>query len=646
MALNKITSAYNFVPLQAKVVTPDWQDRTSQDVPLQDGLCAEIDLTLTNHTPLLVGGARPPRAENQRAEVSPSLHPDGRPVLPGSSLRGMIRNVLEIATASQMYRMDDRRLSVRDLNNPNLYGQHFTKSECTAKTMKVTPMSRAAWMRFREGHWQLCHVPHVRVEQSDLAAQLNIDLQKWFAPKKDRTPHGKYAEVLRVFRNEVPPGGEPLRLYFSIVQAKNMQEHSHQKGSIYIKYSKVSDVHWQKPGPGYATGRLVVTGQPSDKKHMEFIFQEPGSAAVWMTLDDSLVDDFLRINDTPETLLGEFKGAKNPFGASIGFPVFYLCKPRGEEGPKAKAESSDDILAIGLSQMFRLPYAYSLGEVVRRQQPTPSDGRIDVVRTLFGLVGDEMVSGDLVPSRRSRVSFGDFRLADGIAKPWEAPAAFSRPTVLNGPKPSFYPNYITQKESGGKLQGGAPQYRTLMDDTAQLRGWKRYPVHAPEDVKDVPLPPQNSKDSVQTQLKPLKPGLSFVGRVRLHNVTREELGAVLWALTWGGQTDRRHSLGMGKPFGFGQVSLNVTRLVVRANDPNQSVSTETGDYVRAFKSYMTESVPQWEGSLRELLAMANPAALGVKQLIPLYLGIGSANEFKEAKQQKPPLALQAYSAIR
>lgn len=645
MSIDKITSAYNFVPLQAKVVTPDWQDRTSQDVPLQDGLCAEIDLTLTNHTPLLVGGSRPPRAENQRSEVSPSLHPDGRPVLPGSSLRGMIRNVLEIATASQMYRMDDRRLSVRDLDNKDksLYSKHFTKSE-GEDPIRVVPLSRAAWMRFHEGQWQLCHVPHVRVEHDALNTALGLDFKKWFAQTKDRTPQKKYEKALQAFPNT--GNSIPLRVYFSVTQAKDVKEHTHQQGKLAIKYSKVSDIV-RDSAKGYAVGRLVVTGQPSEKKHMEFIFQEPQPSSTWLTLDDALVNDFLRIHDTPETMLQTFKSDRNPFGKGLGFPVFYLCKEREGQGPKPKAEFSSDIRAIGLSQMFRLPYTHSLGEVARRQQSI-REGRLDFARTLFGLVGDELKDAvDQPPSRRSRVSFGDFRL-DGSSSDWMAPAIFSQPTVLNGAKPSYYPNYIVQKEAGRQVQksGGQrlPRYTTLMDDQAQLRGWKRYPVHAPAAVTGVPMPPEKSTANVQTSLKPLKTGLKFSGRVRLHNVTKQELGALLWALTWGSDATKRHSLGMGKPFGLGQVSLVIRQMHIRANTPGQNLPTDPQFYLQAFEDYMKSNVPQWTGSIRELLHMANPAAAGVVQLQPMFLGMGRDNEFKEAKQAG--LALQPYSAIR
>lgn len=40
----QITAAYNFVPLADKVVYPEWQDLVSHDLPLQDGLCAELEV--------------------------------------------------------------------------------------------------------------------------------------------------------------------------------------------------------------------------------------------------------------------------------------------------------------------------------------------------------------------------------------------------------------------------------------------------------------------------------------------------------------------------------------------------------------------------------------------------------------------------
>jgi CRISPR-associated protein (TIGR03986 family) len=370
---------------------------------------------------------------------------------------------------------------------------------------------------------------------------------------------------------------------------------------------------------------VVLTLVMENNKHREFVFLDSEkSTNGTLTVPAGVMQKFIQNHSDSSDwkyLLSPDSVLKNK-----GVPVFFLTE---------KNQQKASVSSLGLAMMYRIPGFYSLGELALKQQRRES--KLDFVETLFGLIKQS----DHEQSRRSRVSFGDLRLTGSNTKPWEAPSAFSQPTVLNGPKPSFYPNYIVQKERGGKLSGPAT---TLMDSSAKLRGWKRYPVHAPASVKGVPPPPEKSQASVQTQLQPLRAGLSFAGRVRLHNVTREELGAVLWALTWGGNSELRHSLGMGKPFGLGQVSVNITQLNVRSNDTPQLGNNEIRSYVQAFERWMEKNVPAWKSVLHELLAMANPAAPGVSQLRPLKLNMAGKSEFREAKQKK--LALQPYSAIR
>mgnify|MGYP001810606094 CR=1 len=42
-----------------------------------------------------------------------------------------------------------------------------------------------------------------------------------------------------------------------------------------------------------------------------------------------------------------------------------------------------------------------------------------------------------------------------------------------------------------------------------------------------------------------------------------DLDSSCWALTWGGAPGLRHSLGMGKPFGFGQLSIEIEQVDLR-----------------------------------------------------------------------------------
>ncbi|MCD4786103.1 MAG: TIGR03986 family CRISPR-associated RAMP protein [Candidatus Eremiobacteraeota bacterium] len=78
------------------------------------------------------------------------------------------------------------------------------------------------------------------------------------------------------------------------------------------------------------------------------------------------------------------------------------------------------------------------------------------------------------------------------------------------------------------------------------------------------------KKSQNTIIKPVKPGTSFKFRIRFENLTQVELGALLFVLKLpnpdecNGETldpDYAHKLGMGKPLGLGSIYIN-PRLVI------------------------------------------------------------------------------------
>ena len=50
--------------------------------------------------------------------------------------------------------------------------------------------------------------------------------------------------------------------------------------------------------------------------------------------------------------------------------------------------------------------------------------------------------------------------------------------------------------------------------------------------------------------------MRFSSRIRLHNVTAEEIGLVLYALGHGGDPKKpyRHQIGRAKPYGAGEVA--------------------------------------------------------------------------------------------
>ena len=616
--LNELHSAYNFVPLSDWVHCPDWAEAISHDHPFADGLSGCIEFTLTSHTRLLVGDCRDGAGQPVRFFRMPGANNQaGQYAIPGTTLRGMVRNVLEIASFAKFRTVDNQKLGFRDLTSgvSQEYQKKFAKTESDGA---YSARSRAAWLWFKNGEWLIEPCPHVRVEQEIIKRYagtlwpLNGD-----PAKKSWRPSAleKYRDV---------EGNAPLSVRFNTTGSKESHPHSGKLLS-YIKCTGLARREGENPFKGKAKtmlGRLVFTGQPGPQKHMEFVFSEPGQLAKQKPLPAHIIPDFLAIYSKTDEW--QYWNQKVQRGEPV--PIFYL-----QENPN---DLNSAVSAIGLSQMFKLPYKLSLHQTIQNSGKSHLDeSRPDFVEGIFGYLDDE--GGSL----RSRVSFS---VAQVVGVPKEStPVA----TVLNNPKPTYYPAYLKQKETSGKL--GSPQYNTLMNEEAQLRGWKRYPVKNQETIT-----PPTGNEKVDVKLIPLEKGARFKGKMRFHNLRPVELGGLLWALTWGGDATKRHALGMGKPMGFGQISVEIDAAACQMLPNATEAAPAIAELIETFRQHMETATkktgkPGWQNptQLRELLAMADPARAQGKNLSALCLGRNrDDNEFLNAKKNR--LVLPAYTQIQ
>ena len=133
--IDKITAPYNFVPLSKKVFFPDWADKVSHDVPFADGISGELECELTTHTPIYVrNGGKWEDGEvfkiGSEAQMFFYVREGEKRhfMIPGTSLKGMLRNVVEIASFGKMCRVDDHRYGLRDLTPTarRIYGNKMT----------------------------------------------------------------------------------------------------------------------------------------------------------------------------------------------------------------------------------------------------------------------------------------------------------------------------------------------------------------------------------------------------------------------------------------------------------------------------------------------------------------------------------------
>lgn len=587
--ITSITSAYNFVPLSETVVFPDWAEQAGHDRPFEDGVSGVLSLTIKNHSPLLVG-------VKDGRDVKPFLLPDGTAAIPGSSLRGMIRNVLEIAGYGKMRLVDDKRYGVRDLH-ANFYQRQLTEN--TGQNRYI-PQSRAGWLKFENDQWTITPCDMARVERSLLQSYYGNGI--WVRISNQDRPGSKekYQAWLRA--------GKPLAVNFDKEAAGF---HPHRGGRIHLQYSQVRAI-----GSGKEQGSLVFTGQPGPQKHMEFIFFNE-SPSQCFTVPERIMRDFQHIYQD-SSHWDYLKTAK--LFPQQGIPVFYLVDRNGE------------ISSLGLSQMYRLAYRQSVGELVdRANDKHRQNNKPDLAELIFGAVDEN----DGKDSLKGRVSFS--HAVCQTLPPYQQEKCES---ILSSPKPTYYPNYIVQNEQEGRLTGG--HYRTYMDPEARIRGWKRYPVKTAITVP--PLDNEQRASGAWNKLRPITDELSFIAKLRFHNLRPVELGAIAWCLGWGGNPALRHGIGMGKPFGFGQISISLGKADIRPNKCGADISLAA--CIERFIEYMNAELRQnWLESegMQHLLAMAMPdnPARQIDKLVQLDLcGGGRENQFVKAKTSS--LALRKY----
>lgn len=551
--MSQVSAPYRFVPLSPLVVLPDWADRVSHDVPLADGLCGELRLTLTTHTPLCVGGAQDKATEREPGKVHFFRTPDGELAIPGSSIKGMLRNVLEIASFGRFSQVEDQRLGVRDI-----------KAEFYMDMAKPQHV-RTGWLKHTPKGWSIMPCSVARLHQSDLINYLNIPESTWLSAEK---AEARYALIDQY--------GKSRHIRFD---TQSMPDSTTGR-----KDQRAA------PSPsGKYNGVVVVTGQPlrsnfkgEKSKKYEFVFfgeieQEP------ISVPEETMLGFKQIYSKTDEW-NFWSDGKNQING-YGIPVFY-------HGTHSSVSS------MGLSLLYKIPYRHSLHQAIRHTSDAHLDSDSpDLAALIFGHLDNTPGA-----SLRSRVNIG---LASVTSTPQ---TGWTSPTVLNSPKPTFYPAYIRQKNDRDLCQ--------LMQNDAELAGWKRYPTKPAQVLP----PPEKSKPTVQVQLETVPAGTAFRLAIRLHNLRPVELGALLWCLDFGGRPELRHGLGMGKPYGLGQVSLQIDDALLRHNDPSRDgashddlLMTCRDSFIDMMTQALSQSAPEeksWEtcGPIVALLDHARPSS--------------------------------------
>lgn len=506
---------YNFVPLPNAVLeVPEPPNQDRYHTQLHTG---SLDLQLETLTPLFIRSATAPgdgRLSRQRHEpftVPDPDHPGRRvPAIPGSSLRGAIRTLVEILSFSKIAPVSERKPFFRSVGRDRMADAY------RARMLRGNEKPRGGFLRRDGERWSIEPAHVLRMPHELLQANTTFRYRQ----------HPSYS-----------PSSEFPALQYATVWVQRDE-----------KPWQCRDVSMQEPveAAEWLCGRLVLTGSaPSKKAEFVFVPQATSRAipipdAIWRRfLDDDQITNWQE-KSWPAT---DTRRAGHP---REGQPVFYLLDERciGADKPRG-------LVFFGRAQMFRLPYDRSPAELIA---PELRGAGRDLAESLFG---------DVHVALGGRVRFEDARAVRG-APDWYEPVMV--PQILASPKPTAFSQYLTQ-------DGDAPtdKLTTYIDgDRTTIRGhklyWHRWDDaaglarlrHPDEQAKLRDLQSPKPGDTQTTCLQPVKAQVVFTGRVSFDNLTDVELGALLAALDL--PQGCAHKLGLGKPLGLGSVRVSVERV--------------------------------------------------------------------------------------
>jgi CRISPR-associated protein (TIGR03986 family) len=616
---------YNFVPLPEKVVPAEKPLPDMDRYHDNEHYTGVIKCEITTESPIYVRGAVEPKFFEKYGDKPLHTLPDGEklkyarffsldnsgsPVIPGSSLRGMVRSIVEIVAYGKMQWVTNNRLVFRAVGDRTSLGTYYRNffMRDDGDGRKFTPLVQAGYLVEEKNRWfirpaqSVQGVTFARIHKKDIPK----DLPGWYDCKNARRIWVK-----------------PDKYDYQKVRGKLLK----------IKYLPILEAR-SSAAEGFIEAVLARSGDMLNKKMEMVIFPPDNSIPLsgLIEVDDELIQRYReQVSQKQEELLGGVQGALRPYQ-----PVFYLMK-------------DGKLVFFGHTMMFRLPYDRTPYEFVPPSlRAETSDVDIDLAEAIFGFTsrGKEDKRG----SRAGRIFFGDARLKPGQSDIWLSTGHPVIPKILSGPKPTAFQHYLTQQQpdevpSGKKLELRLDHYASPPPHETVIRGHKLYWHKGKVGLSDIKDSGCNGLqvDKQHTLIKPVKAGVGFSSTIHFENLSRVELGAVLWALVLPGEQGKeyRHKIGMGKPLGMGSVKLvpklflddrksRYSRLFEGQNwHQARRVNENLKDFIRAFEKHVLDKMhPEERRDAESLLKVERIQMLlkmlewpGIKRSLTEYMSL-------------------------
>lgn len=517
-----VGAPYNFVPFSNRVYEYQKDKLTAHNQVSEELITGEITYEIVAKTPIIADDGKGQFFKDSK----------GRYAIPGSTIRGLIRNNVQILGLSGFDDdIDDYALMYRNV----AYGVEKKRYNTVlgAKQLRITDGKNS----YGVGVLLHVHAGYVSNEGGRYTIyQTCVDsIKKEFegmnyyvlSERKIVRDYLKYGNKFsyKVFR---PHGRSILQhefLEFEPRGSKGKVQYIGTKNPDYKPYClKISyEVTHEKditavgePGEYKKEGFAVSTGKMNQKKAV-YIIPQIDKAKPPIEIPEKDVRAFQIDMNKKEKTLKQFGGRE------------YFDLPKEGETKPIFYIQLNNRLYFGFTPRLRLFYDHTIKEGLKQKC---KEDRIDYGRALFGYSNSK-------ESYKSKLSFSDAVILG------EGSVLKEQKLILAEPKPSSYLDYLKPKRDQGV---------TYNADDFELRGVKQYWLHketVPASAANQPV-----KEKVSSSIRPLKQGTRFTGKIRFQNLTKDELGLLLWAVRL--NKNSWMNVGKAKAFGYGCISLEIT----------------------------------------------------------------------------------------
>lgn len=507
---------YNFIPLNEKIVAAE--KIPGQDFPLnvyhQTRHTGWIDLEIETQTPLYIRDAlTTEESKSDRVNLNPDFFsPNGQPQIPGSSLRGMVRTLVEIVSFGKFGFFDDKKLYYRSFADvtTSLQNDYVSKMTQTIQgAYSIKPL--AGYFKKTRGN-QFVIVP---AEAKDNTTYYRVD--ESLLRNKPFYPQEMAITVKNPKTGKIYQKPNPDYKFMTLAVDFKKQSPTKHGRQYYGEVTEIELTSGDKHRQGWERGTLVCTGWMHGKRRhwVVNLMNKPDHSVKPLQIEDLLMksykDDANR--DEQADLIKQLD--EHPEGV----PCFYITDEQG------------NVSSFGHTGLFRLAYEQTIGEHIPEELKNP--GITDITEAIFG--NEKTFAG--------RVFFEDARLHPGQTDVLMGEAT---PKILSSPKPTTFQHYLTQNSDDIRQLN---HYNT----NALIRGNKLYWHKSGDNWQETDEAAITQHQTQYTKINPVRPNVKFTGRIRFENLSDVELGALLFSLDL--PKGCFHKLGMGKPLGLGSVKI-------------------------------------------------------------------------------------------